>query len=55
VFILRHKTPEKASLHLNRTKWSNRLKASPEEAFRSADKGLCGSTGKAYKAAALFV
>jgi hypothetical protein len=27
--------------------------ATLEEAFSSADKGLCGSTGKAYKAAAL--
>jgi hypothetical protein len=53
MFILRHKTPERASLDLNRTKWSNRRKAPLRAAFSCADKGLCGSTGKAYKLAAL--
>jgi hypothetical protein len=47
VFILRHKTPKMASLKLNRAKWSNRHKATLEEAFSFADKGLCGRTGKA--------
>jgi hypothetical protein len=51
VFILRLNTPIRASLHLNRTKCSNRRKATLEEGFTSDDKGLCGSTRKAYKTA----
>jgi len=47
VFILRHKAPKMASLHLNRTKWSSRRNATLEEAFSSAEKSLCGSMGKA--------
>jgi len=39
------------SPHLNRTEWSNRHKAALGEAITIDDKGLCGSTGNAYKAA----
>jgi hypothetical protein len=35
------------ALHLNTTKWSNRRKATLEEVFNFADKGLCGSPRKA--------
>jgi hypothetical protein len=52
VFILRLNTPQRTSLHLNRTQWSTQCKATPREAFNRTDKGLCGSTGKTYKTAA---
>ena len=45
MFILRHTTPKKASLHLKRTTWSHRRKIALGEVFSVTDQGLPSRIG----------